>query len=98
MTSNTSARGMKIGVVLDTAEGALNGKAATFRELQEMARAAEQAGLDSLWLCDHLIHRSPGQEEVGFWEVFTMLGALAAVTAQITLGTIVVCTSFRPPA
>jgi alkanesulfonate monooxygenase SsuD/methylene tetrahydromethanopterin reductase-like flavin-dependent oxidoreductase (luciferase family) len=98
MALNISARDMKIGVVLDTSEGALNGKSATFRELQEMARAAEQAGLDSLWLCDHLINRSSGQEEVGFWEVFTMLGALAAVTAHITLGTIVVCTSFRPPA
>lgn len=98
MTPSTSARGMKIGIVLDTAEGALQGKTPAFRELQEMAQTAERAGLDSLWLCDHLIYRSPGQEEVGFWEVFTLLGALAAVTTHITLGTIVVCTSFRPPA
>ena len=98
MTLNTPARGMKIGVVLDTSEEALQGRAPTFYELQEMARAAEQAGLDSIWLSDHLIYRSRGQEDVGFWEVFTMLGALAAVTARITLGTIVVCTSFRPPA
>src|SRR5581483_10879428 len=32
------------------------------------------------------------------WETFTMLSALAAVTTKITLGTIVACTSFRPPA
>jgi len=61
MTQSTSA--MKIGIVLETAEGGLQGKTPTFRELQEMARAAELAGLDSIWLCDHLIYRSPGQEE-----------------------------------
>jgi probable F420-dependent oxidoreductase len=98
MTRTTSATGMKIGIVLDTVEGALQGMTPTFRELQEMAQTAERAGLDSIWLCDHLIYRPPGQEEVGFWEVFTLLGALAAVTTRITLGTIVVCTSFRPPA
>jgi alkanesulfonate monooxygenase SsuD/methylene tetrahydromethanopterin reductase-like flavin-dependent oxidoreductase (luciferase family) len=30
--------------------------------------------------------------------MFTMLSALAALTTRITLGTIVACTSFRPPA
>jgi probable F420-dependent oxidoreductase len=89
---------MRIGIVLDTVEGALQGRTPTFRGLQEMAQTAERVGLDSIWLCDHLIYRSPGQEEEGFWEVFTMLSALAAVTTRITLGTIVVCTSFRPPA
>ena len=63
-----------------------------------MALAAEQVGLDSPWLCDHLLQRLPGREETGIWEVFTVRSALAAITTQITLGTIVVCTSFRPPA
>ncbi|HLG62789.1 MAG TPA: LLM class flavin-dependent oxidoreductase [Ktedonosporobacter sp.] len=98
MTQSPSENKMKIGVVLDTSEGGLQGKTPTFQELREMAQAAEHAGLDSLWLCDHLIYRFPQQEETGIWEVFTMLSALAAVTTQITLGTIVICTSFRPPA
>jgi alkanesulfonate monooxygenase SsuD/methylene tetrahydromethanopterin reductase-like flavin-dependent oxidoreductase (luciferase family) len=98
MTQNASGRDMKVGVVLDTAEGALQGRTPTFRELQEMTRAAEQVGLDSIWLCDHLLYRFPGREESGMWEVFTMLSALAAMTTRITFGTLVVCTSFRPPA
>lgn len=98
MTQSSSNTGMKIGVVLETAEGGLQGKTPTFSELKEMAQTAEQVGLDSIWLCDHLLYRFPGQEESGIWEVFTMLSALAAVTTRITLGTIVVCTSFRPPA
>ncbi len=98
MTQSPSENKMKIGVVLSTAEGALQGKTPTFQQLREMAQAAERVGLDSLWLCDHLIYRFPEHEETGIWELFTMLSALAAVTTKITLGTIVVCTSFRPPA
>jgi len=89
---------MKIGMVLNTVEGSLEGRTPTFRDLRAMAQVAEQAGLDSLWLEDHLLYRFPGQDERAPWEALTMLSALAAVTTRITLGTLVVCTSFRPPA
>jgi alkanesulfonate monooxygenase SsuD/methylene tetrahydromethanopterin reductase-like flavin-dependent oxidoreductase (luciferase family) len=89
---------MKIGVVLDTVEGSLEGRTPTFRDLRGMAQVAEQIGLDSLWLADHLLYRFPGQDESAPWEALTMLSALAAVTTRITLGTLVACTSFRPPA
>jgi probable F420-dependent oxidoreductase len=98
MTQRTSAQSMKLGIVLKTGERDLQGKTPTFHDLQDMAQAAEAVGLDSIWLCDHLINRFPGREERGLWEIFTMLSALAATTTRITLGTIVVCTSFRPPA
>src|SRR2546429_5643206 len=98
MTRHTSGQRMKIGIVLDTGEGALEGRTPTFRDLQTMAQVAEQVGLDSLWLSDHLIYRFPGQDESAPWEAFTMLSALAAVTTRIALGPLVACTSFRPPA
>jgi alkanesulfonate monooxygenase SsuD/methylene tetrahydromethanopterin reductase-like flavin-dependent oxidoreductase (luciferase family) len=98
MTQRTSAQDMKLGIVLKTGERDLQGKTPTFHDLQDMAQAAEAVGLDSIWLCDHLINRFPGREERGLWEIFTVLSALAATTTRITLGTIVVCTSFRPPA
>src|SRR5579864_6370486 len=89
---------MKVGIVLDISEGSLEGRTPTFGDLRDMAQVAEQVGLDSLWLADHLIYRVPGQDEGAPWEALTMLSALAAVTTRITLGTLVVCTSFRPPA
>jgi alkanesulfonate monooxygenase SsuD/methylene tetrahydromethanopterin reductase-like flavin-dependent oxidoreductase (luciferase family) len=89
---------MKIGIVLDTVEGSLEGRTPTFRDLRAMAQVAEQVGLDSLWLADHLLYRFPGQDESAPWEALSMLSALAASTTRITLGTLVVCTSFRPPA
>lgn len=94
----TPQQRMKIGIILDTVEGSLEGRTPTFRDLREMVLVAEQVGLDSLWLADHLLYRFPGQDESAPWEALTMLSALAAVTTRITLGTLVVCTSFRPPA
>ncbi len=97
MTQGASVNGMKVGIVLRTTEGGPQGTTPTFHAIAELAQTAERAGLDSIWLPDHLLFRASSRGEV-FWEAFTMLSALAAVTKRITLGTIVVSTSFRPPA
>lgn len=98
MTQKTPDHRMKIGIVLHAVEGSLEGRTPTFRNLQTIAQGAERVGLDSVWLADHLIYRFPGEDEFAPWEVWTMLSALAAVTSRVELGTLVACTSFRPPA
>jgi alkanesulfonate monooxygenase SsuD/methylene tetrahydromethanopterin reductase-like flavin-dependent oxidoreductase (luciferase family) len=98
MTQNTSTKPLQIGIILQLVEGLLEGRTPRFQDLRTMAGIAEQVGLDSLWLADHLIYRFPDREERAPWEAFTMLSALAAVTTRIALGSIVACTSFRPPA
>jgi alkanesulfonate monooxygenase SsuD/methylene tetrahydromethanopterin reductase-like flavin-dependent oxidoreductase (luciferase family) len=62
-----------------------------------MARAAEAAGFDSIWLGDHLLYRGDGEPEAGPWDAWTMLAALAAVTERVELGPLVACTAFHPP-
>jgi alkanesulfonate monooxygenase SsuD/methylene tetrahydromethanopterin reductase-like flavin-dependent oxidoreductase (luciferase family) len=66
-------------------------------EYLAMARGAEEAGFDSIWLGDHLLYREEGEPERGPWEVWTLLGALAAVTERVELGPLVACTAFHPP-
>jgi alkanesulfonate monooxygenase SsuD/methylene tetrahydromethanopterin reductase-like flavin-dependent oxidoreductase (luciferase family) len=83
---------MKIGVQLPEVEYEI-----TFADLIDMARVAEQAGFDSIWLGDHLLY----ELEVGSrgpWEVWTTLAALAASTEHIELGPLVASTSFHSPA
>jgi alkanesulfonate monooxygenase SsuD/methylene tetrahydromethanopterin reductase-like flavin-dependent oxidoreductase (luciferase family) len=83
---------MKIGVQLPEVEYEI-----AFADLIAMARLAEEAGFDSLWLGDHLLYDLPvGQR--GPWEVWTSLAALAASTQRIELGPLVASTSFHAPA
>jgi alkanesulfonate monooxygenase SsuD/methylene tetrahydromethanopterin reductase-like flavin-dependent oxidoreductase (luciferase family) len=66
-------------------------------EYAAMARTAEEVGFDSVWLGDHLLRREDGRPERGPWEVWTLLGAIAAVTERVELGPLVACTAFHPP-
>jgi alkanesulfonate monooxygenase SsuD/methylene tetrahydromethanopterin reductase-like flavin-dependent oxidoreductase (luciferase family) len=62
-----------------------------------MARSAEVAGFDSIWVGDHLLYRADGGAERGPWEAWTMLAALGAATERVELGPLVACTAFHPP-
>jgi alkanesulfonate monooxygenase SsuD/methylene tetrahydromethanopterin reductase-like flavin-dependent oxidoreductase (luciferase family) len=62
-----------------------------------MARAAEDVGFDSIWLGDHMLYRGDGRPERGPWDVWTMLGALGAITSRVQLGPLVACTAFHAP-
>src|SRR4029079_4711809 len=54
--------------------------------------------IDSLWVYDHLIFRFPGEPEDGIHEAWTLLAAVAAVTACGDFGTFWLGTGSRPPA
>ncbi len=66
-------------------------------EYLAMARAAEEAGFDSIWVGDHLLYRGGGRPERGPWDAWTLLAALAAVTSRVRLGPLVACVAFHPP-
>lgn len=88
---------MKIGIALPIAQTDA-GDYHQYREIRSIALTAESAGFDSIWVYDHLIYRWPDQPPRGIWEGWTMLTALAEGTSRVELGTIVLCTAFRPPA
>jgi alkanesulfonate monooxygenase SsuD/methylene tetrahydromethanopterin reductase-like flavin-dependent oxidoreductase (luciferase family) len=66
-------------------------------ELRAIARTAEQAGFDSVWVGDHLLYRYASGETRGPWEAWTTLAGLAEATERIALGPLVAATAFHAP-
>lgn len=87
-------RPLKVGVQLPEVE-----YECTWPEYAETARVAEDIGLDSLWLGDHLMYRyaDPAQKPRGPYEAWTTLSALAAITERVQLGHLVASALFHPP-
>ena len=68
-------------------------------DLREIARAAGDASVDTLWVTDHLIQADPHASPDGaMLEAYTTLGYLAAVSERVRLGAMVSPVTFREPA
>jgi alkanesulfonate monooxygenase SsuD/methylene tetrahydromethanopterin reductase-like flavin-dependent oxidoreductase (luciferase family) len=63
----------------------------------QVARAAEDAGLDAVFVFDHLWRGDPPNRRPAL-ECFTLLGAVAAETTNIVVGTLVARATLRPAA
>lgn len=68
----------------------------TWEECQAAAREFEAMGFDSLWVCDHLY--GPQSPQIPILEAWTLLGAVAAITSKVELGTLVTPAGMRNPA
>jgi alkanesulfonate monooxygenase SsuD/methylene tetrahydromethanopterin reductase-like flavin-dependent oxidoreductase (luciferase family) len=85
---------MRIGVVLPIAEEDGEDGALSYPEIREIAVGAEELGLDSVWVFDHVLFRFDGVT-TGIHECWTILSAVAEATSRVELGTLVMCTGFR---
>ncbi len=67
--------------------------------LDAVFRAADEGGLDTVWIADHLMQLAPGTApEQEMLEAYATLGYLAARTTRVRLGTMVTAATYRPPA
>jgi alkanesulfonate monooxygenase SsuD/methylene tetrahydromethanopterin reductase-like flavin-dependent oxidoreductase (luciferase family) len=80
---------VEIGVVLAPQVGGGGEQALAW------ARQAEDAGLDSVWVADHVLGFPPPQ---GILEAWTLMAAVAGATSRVGVGAQVLCQSFRNPA
>jgi F420-dependent oxidoreductase-like protein len=72
---------------------------ALFDGVVAMATAAEEAGFDSVWVMDHFYQLPPlGGPSEPMLDSYTLLGALAARTSSVRLGTMVTGVTYRNPA
>jgi len=91
---------MRVGIIVPQGwTGEYDGwePAAAWARTVAVAHEAEGLGFDSLWLFDHLQTVPEPTDEITF-EAFTGLTALAAETARVRLGHLVLCAGYRNPA
>ena len=88
---------VSIGVTNYSWPGGPNGLGS---ELDRLVRGADRAGVDTVWVVDHLLQADPTAppEDTEMLEAYTTLGFLAARTERVRLGTMVSGVTFRPPA
>ena len=82
---------MKLGVTLPSFQRAPE-------QAIVVARAAEAAGLDGVFCYDHLFRVGADGRHRPALDVTALLGAVAAATTRIWIGTLVARASLRPPA
>jgi len=67
-------------------------------KLGEIARAAEGAGYDSIWVMDHFFQiPMAGPVDADMMEAYTTLGYLAGQTSRVRLGALVTGVTYRHP-
>jgi len=75
-----------------------DGPASFSWELKRVVRAAGDAGLDTVWVPDHLIQADPRvAPSTDMLEAYTTQGFLAGEPSPVRLGTMVTAATYRPP-
>lgn len=68
-----------------------------YERMTTVARAAEEAGFDSIWVYDHF-HTVPVPTQETTFEAWTITAGLVRDTSKIRVGQMVTCNGYRHPA
>lgn len=99
MTDTTIAPFTRVGLQIPNFTYPGVADADLFETVATIATTAEQAGADSVFVMDHFFQLAMlGTPDRNMFEAYTLLGALAARTSTVRLGTLVTGVTYRQPA
>jgi len=87
----------EIGVVLPIMQYGPERTTPRWSDLREIATTAEAIGFDTIWVPDELLWAVEGEAPRGAWDGVSMIGALAAITSRVKVGTWVLSALHRNP-
>ena len=90
--------GLKLGMTLLSMEDPASGEAPRWNDLKRRAELAEAVGFGTVWVADELQWESEGWDGArNWWECVAIVGAVAAITEQVEIGTWVLSALHRNP-
>lgn len=89
--------GFEVGLVLPVFQHGPERITPRWPEMREIARLTEELGFDTLWVPDELLWFTEGAAPQGVWDGVSLLGAVAAVTSRIKIGSWVLSALHRNP-
>ena len=87
----------RLGLVIITGQVGPERVTLRWTDIRVLALRAEEIGFDTVWAPDELLWRPAGRPQFGVWDVVSMLGALAAVTSRVEIGSWVISALHRNP-
>jgi alkanesulfonate monooxygenase SsuD/methylene tetrahydromethanopterin reductase-like flavin-dependent oxidoreductase (luciferase family) len=91
------ANAFELGAVIPIIESGPDYAVPTGAEVLDQARRAEEIGFDTVWVPDELLWQVENDQPRGAWDGISMVGAVAAVTSRVKVGTWVMAALHRNP-
>jgi len=87
----------EIGVVLQAGQYGPDRALNRWSDVRAMALRAEAVGFDTVWLADELVWLWDDKPPMALWDGVSMMGAVAAVTSRVKVGSWVLSALHRNP-